>query len=102
MGPYAWLSIGAGFTGLGTGIANPASRNASLQLAPDDVAAISGLRQMFLYIGIVFSVSIVSAILNRSQDPGLAQAHIYWFVVGLIFVVVLPLVMLVPEHKGKW
>lgn len=102
MGPYAWLSIGAGFTGLGTGIANPASRNASLQLAPDDVAAISGLRQMFLYIGIVFSVSVVSAILNRSQDPGLAQAHIYWFVVGLIFVVVLPLVMLVPEHKGKW
>jgi EmrB/QacA subfamily drug resistance transporter len=101
-GPYLWLSIGAGFTGLGTGIANPASRNASLQLAPNDVAVVSGLRQMFLYIGIIFSVSIVSAILNRSPDPGLSQAHIYWVIVGLIVLVTLPLVMLVPEHKGNW
>jgi len=102
MGPYLWLSIGAGFTGLGTGFANPASRNASLQLAPNDVAAISGLRQMFLYIGIIFSVSIISAFLNRSPNPGLTQAHIYWVVVGLILVVMLPLVMRVPEHKGEW
>jgi EmrB/QacA subfamily drug resistance transporter len=102
MGPYLWLSIGAGLTGLGTGIANPASRNASLQLAPDDVAAISGLRQMFLFIGIIFSVSVISAFLNRSPDPGLTQAHIYWVIVGLIVVVMLPLVMRVPEHKGEW
>jgi len=102
MDPYFWLSIGAGFTGLGTGMANPSSRNASLQLAPNDVAVISGLRQMFLYIGIIFSVSIVSAFLNRSPDPGLTQAHIYWVIVGLILTVMVPLVLLVPEHKGEW
>ena len=83
-------------------MANPSSRNASLQLAPNDVAVISGLRQMFLYIGIIFSVSIVSAFLNRSPDPGLTQAHIYWVIVGLILTVMVPLVLLVPEHKGEW
>jgi EmrB/QacA subfamily drug resistance transporter len=102
MSPYVWLSMGACITGLGTGFANPASRNASLQLAPKEVAVISGLRQMFLYIGIIFSVSTVSAILNRSQHPGLAQAHIYWVVAGIIVAVMLPLVFLVPEHKGEW
>ena len=51
MSPYAWLSIGAGITGLGNGTANPASRNACLQFALDEVAAITGLRQMFVYNG---------------------------------------------------
>lgn len=102
MSPYVWLSIGAGFTGLGAGIANPASRNASLQLAPDEVAAITGLRQMFLYIGIIFSVSIVTAILNRSPNPGMTQAHVFWVVAGILLIVMVPLVYQVPEHKGTW
>jgi MFS family permease len=83
LSPYAWLSIGAGLTGLGNGMANPASRNACLQLAPNEVAAITGLRQMFVFMGIIFSVSTVTAILNRSADPGLAQAHILWVVAGV-------------------
>jgi EmrB/QacA subfamily drug resistance transporter len=102
LSPYAWLSIGAGITGLGNGIANPASRNACLQVAPDEVAAITGLRQMFVFTGIIFSVSTVTAILNRSADPGLAQTHILWVVAGILLVVMVPLVFRVPEHKGSW
>jgi EmrB/QacA subfamily drug resistance transporter len=100
--PYAWMSIAAGITGLGNGTANPASRNACLQIAPDEVAAITGLRQMFIYIGITFSVSIVTAVLNRSGHPGITQAHILWVVAALISVVMIPLVFRVPEHKGSW
>jgi hypothetical protein len=37
LSPYVWLSIGASLTGLGNGLANPASRNACLQVAPDEV-----------------------------------------------------------------
>jgi hypothetical protein len=33
LSPYVWLSIGAGLTGLGNGMANPASRHACLQVA---------------------------------------------------------------------
>jgi MFS family permease len=102
LSPYVWLGVGTGITGLGNGAANPASRNASLQLAPDEVAAISGLRSMFTYMGIIFGVSIVTAILNRSANPGLAQAHILWFVAGIILIVMVPLVLRVPEHKGSW
>jgi EmrB/QacA subfamily drug resistance transporter len=102
LSPYVWLSIGAGFTGLGNGMANPASRNACLQVAPDEVAAISGLRQMFVYMGIIFSVSTVTAILNRSGNPGLTQAHLLWVVAGILLFVMVPLVFRVPEHRGSW
>lgn len=102
LSPYAWLSIGAAIVGLGVGISNPASRNASLQLAPADVAAITGLRQMFVFMGVIFSVSAVTAILNRSAGPGLAQAHVLWAVAALLVLVMVPLVFRVPEHKGSW
>jgi EmrB/QacA subfamily drug resistance transporter len=100
--PYLWLSVSAGITGLGNGMANPASRNASLQLAPDEVAAITGLRQMFTYIGMIFSVSIVTAILNHSASPGVTQEFILWVVAGILLIVMVPLVFRVPEHKGTW
>ena len=100
--PYTWLAVGAGIAGLGNGMANPASRNALLQVAPDDVAAITGLRQMFAYVGIIFSVAIATAILNRSANPGLTQAHLLWVVVGALVFVMVPLVFRVPEHKGRW
>jgi hypothetical protein len=57
---------------------------------------------MFVYMGIIFSVSTVTAILNRSADPGMAQAHVLWVVAGLLVLVMVPLVFRVPEHKGSW
>ncbi len=42
--PYVWLTVGAGISGLGTGLSAPAANNASIELAPDDVGAITGLR----------------------------------------------------------
>jgi EmrB/QacA subfamily drug resistance transporter len=102
LSPYVWLSIGAGLTGLGNGMANPASRNACLQVAPGEVAAITGLRQMFVFTGIIFSVSTVTAILNRSADPGLAQARILWVAAGVLLAVMVPLAFRVPDHKGSW
>jgi EmrB/QacA subfamily drug resistance transporter len=100
--PYVWLSSCAALAGLGVGISNPASRNAGLQLAPESVAAITGLRSMFTNLGIIFSVSVTTAILNRSSTPGLTQAHIFWVVAGIIVMVMVPLTFRVPEHKGTW
>jgi EmrB/QacA subfamily drug resistance transporter len=99
---YAWLTIGAAITGLGNGVSNPASRNACLQLAPDDVAAITGLRQMFAQLGLIFYVSISTALLNRSPHPATTQVHIWWVMVIVIVTVMLPLVWRIPEHKGSW
>src|ERR1700761_993218 len=99
--PYAWLSIGAAVSGLGMGMSVPATNNASLQLAPDQVAAISGLRGMFRQSGSITAVAVTTAILARSAHPGITEAYVF-LVFAVILVVLVPLVRLVPEHHGGW
>lgn len=101
MSPYVWLAGSACITGIGMGIATPASNNASLELAPGQVSALSGLRAMFRQGGSITAVSITTAILARSSDPGLAQAYICG-VYALIVLCVIPLVVYIPEHRGTW
>ncbi len=101
LGTYAWLAVTTGICGIGMGISTPASNNATLQLAPDDAAAVAGLRGMFRQSGAITAVSITAAILARSADPGLAQAHVF-LVFAATLIVALPLVFLVPEHRGRW
>lgn len=98
---YAWLAIAAAITGCGMGVSVPASNNASLQLAPDQVAAIAGLRGMFRQAGAITAVSITTAIAARSTHPGLVEAHVF-IAFAVLLVVILPLIALVPDHRGKW
>jgi EmrB/QacA subfamily drug resistance transporter len=111
--PYAWLAIGAAVTGLGMGLSVPASNNASLQLAPDQVAAIAGLRGMFRQSGAITAVAVTTAIIARSAgtaaaagatasaSAGAVQAHVF-LVFAAILVLTVPLIRLVPEHHGSW
>jgi EmrB/QacA subfamily drug resistance transporter len=101
--PYAWLAIGAGLTGFGMGLSVPASNNASLQLAPDQVAAIAGLRGMFRQSGAITAVSVTTAVIARSSgaEAGIMQAHVFLVFAGIL-VLMLPLVRFVPEHRGNW
>jgi EmrB/QacA subfamily drug resistance transporter len=48
---HLWLGMGAVVSGLGMGLAAPASNNASLHMAPDQIATVSGLRSMFRQSG---------------------------------------------------
>jgi hypothetical protein len=57
---------------------------------------------MFNSIGTIFSVSIVTSILNRSSDPGLVQAHVILVMAAIIGLIMIPLVKGIPEHKGAW
>ncbi len=98
---YMWLAVTGAITGLGMGLCVPASNNASMQLAPDQIAAISGLRGMFRQSGSIMAVSIATAILARSHTPGLTLADIF-VVFGIILLCMVPLVWLVPEHRGSW
>jgi EmrB/QacA subfamily drug resistance transporter len=101
MGPYLWLAIAAAVTGLGTGVSLPASNNATLQLVPARAASISGLRGMFRQAGGITGVSIASALVARSSNPGLTQAWMF-VVLAVIMVLLIPLVWTVPEHHGSW
>ncbi len=102
--PYAWLAIGAALTGLGMGLSVPASNNASLQLAPDSVAAIAGLRGMFRQSGAITAISVTTAVIARASSAQAGadlQAHLF-LGFAAILVLMLPLVKLVPEHRGGW
>jgi MFS family permease len=101
LSPYAWLAIAAAVTGCGMGLSVPAANNASLQLAPDQVAAIAGLRGMFRQAGAITAVSVTTAVIARSAHPGQVQAHVF-LVFAALLVAMLPLVMLVPDHHGNW
>ena len=101
MSPYMWLALAACVTGIGMGVALPAANNASLQLAPEHVAAVAGLRAMFRQAGQITAVSVTAAILARSGDPGITQAYIFG-IFALIIVCITPFIALVPEHRGNW
>jgi MFS family permease len=99
--PYAWLAIAGALTGCGMGLSVPAANNASLQLAPDQVAAIAGLRGMFRQSGAIAAVSVTTAIIARSSHPGIDQARVF-LVFAALLLLILPLIRLVPEHHGGW
>lgn len=98
---YTWLAAAAFVVGAGRGTINPASRNAGLQLAPEHSSTLAALRTASLQIGAITTVSVVTAILARSDDPGRVQAWIY-AALALLLAAALPLAARVPEHRGAW
>ncbi|MGH3203978.1 MAG: MFS transporter, partial [Streptosporangiaceae bacterium] len=101
VGPYGWLAVAAGLTGLGMGMAVPATNNATLQLAPDQVAAIAGLRGMFRQSGSILTISAATALLATAHDPAIAQSRVF-LVFAVLMVALIPLILLVPDHHGQW
>jgi len=99
--PYAWLAGAAFLVGVGRGANNPASRNAGLQLAPKHASTLAALRTMCMAIGTIVTISIVTAILAGSPDPGRTQAWLF-ALAGALLVAALPLIARVPEHRGAW
>jgi EmrB/QacA subfamily drug resistance transporter len=96
-----WLALATGVTGLGMGMSVPAGNNAVLQLAPDEAAGVAGLRGMFRQAGSIMAISIATAVMARSDDPGATLSIVFLIFAGMI-ICMLPLVFKVPEHKGSW
>jgi MFS family permease len=99
--PYIWLAGSAFLIGAGMGTINPASRNAGLQLAPKQSSTLAALRTLSLQIGSIAAISVTTAAVTGSADPGHVQAWAY-IVAALVLVATLPIVSRVPEHHGSW
>jgi EmrB/QacA subfamily drug resistance transporter len=99
--PYAWLAMTACVIGIGTGLSSPASRNAGLQLAPDQSAALAALRSTGRMVGQIAVVSITTTIIAQSASPGELQAKVF-VVFAVLLVACLPVIARVPEHRGAW
>ncbi len=82
--------------GTGAGIYGPASTNACIELMPEKVSTLVGIRRMFLQTGSAFGITITSAVLSRFSNPadGFPLVFIGTAVITLLG---LPLIMAMPR-----
>lgn len=97
-GVVASISFLVLVSGVGVGIALPASNNACIELMPDRVATIVGLRGMFRTVGGALGVSIITLILHASPDPA-TGFNITFISFGLGLMCSIPLAFLMPVGK---
>jgi EmrB/QacA subfamily drug resistance transporter len=86
--------------GTGLGLANPASNNASLDLAPERAAALTGVRSMFRLTGGVVSVTGISLALTFFPDRGQGLAVIFGSL-SLAMLIVVPLTLSIPDSARE-
>ena len=87
--------------GIGMGFIFPASNNACIELMPDKVATITGLRGMFRSIGGALGISLIAVILHLSSTPDSGFRTVFLsFGLGLLFTI--PLVFLMPTGRKGW
>jgi EmrB/QacA subfamily drug resistance transporter len=87
--------------GIGAGIANPAANNACIELMPEKVATIVGLRGMFRTVGGALGISLITFILHLSSTPAKGFTIIF-LLFGLALLSVIPLVFLMPSGRKGW
>jgi EmrB/QacA subfamily drug resistance transporter len=86
--------------GIGMGISNPASNNATLDLAPERAAAMTGVRGMFRLTGGVLSVATIVLTLTFFPDRGQGLQMIF-LVLSVAVLLAVPLAMMVPDTAGE-
>jgi EmrB/QacA subfamily drug resistance transporter len=68
LGATPLLFIVVGFAGIGHGTCTPAANNACIELMPDKVATITGLRGMFRILGSSLGISIATVVIHVMGD----------------------------------
>jgi EmrB/QacA subfamily drug resistance transporter len=101
LSPYTWLAMTACVIGIGVGLSSPASRNACLQLAPDQSAALAALRTTGRQVGQIAAVAITATIIAQSVTPGQLLAKVF-VAFAVLLIACLPVIARVPEHRGSW
>lgn len=98
LGVAGTLAILIMVTGIGIGISLPASNNACIELMPEKVATITGLRGMFRSVGAAIGISLITLILHLSSTPA-RGFKIAFLAFGLMLLFTIPLVFLMPTGE---
>ncbi|HMK97886.1 MAG TPA: MFS transporter, partial [Acidimicrobiales bacterium] len=98
--PYVWLAVGSTISGFGTGLSAPAANNASIELAPDDVGAITGLRGAARQGGAILGISLVTSVAAHTGHE-VAALQDAFFILAAMLVCMVPLVFIVPESARR-
>jgi predicted MFS family arabinose efflux permease len=100
LGTVGTISLLVLISGIGAGIALPASNNACIELMPERVATIVGLRGMFRTVGGALGVSVITLVLHSCSNP--ARGFSVTFIsFGLGLMCGIPLIFLMPAGKRK-
>ncbi len=90
------MTVLVAFAGLGMGISAPAANNAALDLMPEKVAAVAGIRGMFRSTGGVMGTAVIVLALSHFSDKAAGMQHIFFFL-ALLILAVIPVVFLIPD-----
>lgn len=96
---FWWLFALVAVSGVGVGLASPSSNNAALELMPDKIAAITGLRGMFRQTGGVIGTSAIVLVLSRFPDR-VAGFHVVFLGVTAVLVLATLLIRGVPDGRA--
>ncbi|HET8630983.1 MAG TPA: MFS transporter [Thermomicrobiales bacterium] len=83
-------------SGIGMGLASPASNNAAIDLAPEKAAEITGLRGMYRMTGGIISISGVVLALSFFQDKAHGLTMIFLVLAGVLLITI-PLTLMIPD-----
>jgi hypothetical protein len=84
--------------GTGVGIMMPPSNNACIEIMPDKVATITGLRGMFRTVGGVLGVSLMTMILHLNPNS-VTGFRIAFSAFGTGMFLVFPLIFMMPDGR---
>jgi EmrB/QacA subfamily drug resistance transporter len=99
IGAVPLLYIILGLCGIGNGVCTPASNNACIELMPDKVATITGLRGLFRSLGSVIGVAIGTVVLHNMADI----AHAFRLVLigaGISMFIIIPAIFMMPASPN--
>lgn len=98
---FVWVFTTVFFIGFGLGLMSPASRNAGIQLAPEESANIAAIRSLGLQMGQIVSIAGATSIIAAANNPTQAHAYVYLGLAAVILAAV-SVISRVPESRGKW
>ena len=93
------LLIIMSLSGIGIGISAPAANNACIELMPDNVATITGMRGMYRQMGGAISITVTTLLLHSLGDMHYAF-HMTFISLGLIMLISIPTIFAMPSSPN--
>ena len=100
IGPFGLLAATVGLSGIAMGLFMPSANNAALDLLPDRVGVVAGLRQFFRQVGGMIGTAGIVVALSLSPDKAAGMRMIY-VVLALLLIFTIPLVFLIPDLASE-
>lgn len=100
IGNVLLLSSFLAITGLGVGIGGPAANNAAIDLMPEAMASITGLRGMFRATGGVLGTAVIVLILAHYRDQARGLEHVFR-ALAILSLLIIPPIFLIPDNARR-